>query len=211
MSNEESTAGESNTEAAAGKKAKPEVIKVKMSDDREVSFAGKKRMLKTSLVPGVDGYEGPLGVRFDFRNGDHFTFHIPHSLIPKFAAHGAEQKLGDQGAGYKENELDDMILDIKDLAERLGSGDLDSWSKEREGGGGFAGTSILIRALSEFKNQPTEQVRAWLKDKTPDQKKAMRADKRLQPIVRRLEDEDAAKASHVDTDALFGELDAQAA
>lgn len=198
-------AEETNSEQASAS-AKTEVTKVRMNDGREVSFAGKKRMLKTSLIPGVDGYDGPLAVRFDFKNGEVIHFVIPDGLKDKFAAHGAEQKLGDQGAGYKDNELDDMILDIQDLADRLSSGNPDAWAKERVGGGGFAGTSVLARALAEFRGAPLEAIKAFLKGKTPEQKKAMRADKRLQPIVRRLEEEDAAKAAHVDTDSLFDEL-----
>ena len=50
----------------ATKKAKVEVVSVKMDDNRIVDFPGKRRIQKEGLV----GPNGELAVRFDFRNGE---------------------------------------------------------------------------------------------------------------------------------------------
>ena len=65
---------------------------VTMTDGRIVDFPGKRKLLKTSEVTA----EGSVQVRLDFRNGQTRLFTVPGNLLTKFAAHGAEQKLGDE-------------------------------------------------------------------------------------------------------------------
>lgn len=188
--------------AGAGAKASS-VEKVKIGD-REVDFVGKRKMLKESLFP-----EGQLPiVRLDFRNGESRSFQIPEELLYRFAAHGAEQKLGDETAG--ETDVDDMVLAVDDLISRLSKRGEDGsfqgeWNTKREGGG-MSGTSVLIKALVEKTQKTTEQITAWLKDKTPAQKAALRAEATIKPIIERLEAEKLAKAEKVDTNALLGTL-----
>lgn len=184
---------------------KREVAKVSMTDGSTVEFVGKRKMLKTPLTPGVDGYEGAPAVRFDFKNGNVFLFELPDALVSRFATHGASQKIGDETAG--EDDVDDMQLAVEDIAERLSKGE---WSKEREGGG-FGGTSILIQAMVEYSSKPIEVIRAFLKPKTKVEKDALRNSAKLKPIVDRLEAEKASKAAHVDTDKLFDDLDSATA
>lgn len=186
---------ETATPAAAAPAAAAEVVK--MEDGREVTFAGKKRMIKTSTI---DEAAQAVSVRFDFRNGKVLNFTVPPSLLLKFAAHGAEQKIGDETAG--ETDVDDAHLAVKDLVERLDKGE---WNVARAAGG-FAGTSVLLRALVEFSGKSTEDIAAFLKGKSPAEKQAMRASPQLQPIVQKLEAEKAAKATKVDVGALFGAL-----
>lgn len=183
--------------APAGKpaKAKPEVAEVQMEDGRKVDFVGKRKMLKDPIVDG-----DRVGVRLDFRNGSVREFIIPHQLRDQFAAHGAAQKLGDETAG--EDDIDDMILAVDDLIDRLSKGE---WKIAREGGG-MAGTSVLLKALVEHTNKPVEDLKAWLKGKTQQEKLALRNSKAIKPIVERIEAEKAASGSKVDTEALLGEL-----
>lgn len=182
-----------------------EITSVKMDDGRVVDFAGKRRMLKESFI----GEDGAISVRLDFRNGETRTFALPQGLIAKFAAHGAEQKLGDEVAGLKkadgsEADIEDIVLTIDDLVERLQAGE---WNIKRESNG-MAGTSVLLRALVELYGKPVEAIRAFLKDKSAAEKTALRANPKVKPIVERLEAEKASKKGSVDTDALLGELDA---
>lgn len=180
-----------------------EVDKVQLTDGRTVEFVGKRKMLKESKIPGEDGYDGPLAVQFDFKNGNTVLFAVPEALMNHFAAHGAAQKIGDETAG--EDDVDDMQLAVESIIERLSNG---QWSKEREGGG-FGGTSVLIQALQlAWPAKTLEDIRAWLKPKTKAEKDALRASSRLKPIVDKLEAEKAAKTAHIDTDALFNDLDA---
>jgi hypothetical protein len=189
-----------------------------MEDGREVEFAGAanapraRRMLKESIFDTTGVW---VGTRFDFRHGQSFTFD-PAKLPAKFsdgtealgvlAAHGIEQKLGDETAGNKTGS-EDMYLDVEALAERLYAGE---WTKERVAGDSMAGTSILLKALIEQTQKPVEALKAWLKTKTKDEKDAMRNSPKspLKPIIERLEAERLAKAAHVDVEAQFAELDA---
>lgn len=190
---------------------------IDMKDGRKVEFTGApgspraRRMLKESLYDDTGSW---VGTRFDFRHGETYLFD-PARLPEKFsdgtraidtlAAHGAEQKLGDETAGIKTGP-EDMFLEVEALAERLYAGD---WRKVSEGGG-MGGTSILLQALVEQTGKPIEALKTWLKTKSRDEKEAMRSHPQspLKPIVERLEAERVAKAGHVDVAAQFAELDA---
>ena len=183
---------------AKAPKAKPEVTKVKMQDGREVEFAGKRKMLKESIFPEGSNPQ----VRLDFENGKSILFTLPDSLLAKFAAHGAEQKLGDETAGTQ--DPDDMFNDVEELVGRLNNGE---WSVGRQGSG-FAGISTLTLALVEVTGKDEAAVKAWLKDKKPAEKAALKNSAKVKPVYDRLEAEKQAKSAHVDTDALLGSLSA---
>lgn len=188
------------TEAKTGKK-ETKITTVKMDDGRVVDFPGKRRMQKESMVLP----DGTLTVRLDFVNGETRTLTLADSLMAKFATHGAEQKLGDEIAGVK--DIDDAVLAIDDLMERLHAGE---WTQVRDSSG-LAGASILVKALVEAKNTTVDKVKAFLKDKSNAQKLALRNNASIKPIVDRLEAEKAAKAgkeaSKEDSGALLEELD----
>lgn len=185
-------------------KAAPE--KVTMKDGRTVEFAGKRKLLKESQFP--EG-QSPLVV-LDFRNGETRSFSIPSEFLYRFAAHGAEQKLGDETAGLE--DVDDMVLAIDELIERLSKRNAETgafegeWSTKREGSG-LGGTSILLKALVEKSGKTVDAVKAFLKTKTPADKLALRNSAALKPIIERLESEKLSKAAKVDTDKLLGELE----
>lgn len=183
-----------------GKAAKPkaEVTTVKMEDGREVGFAGKRKLLKESLFPEGSNPQ----VRLDFSNGKTILFTLPTALLPKFAAHGAEQKLGDETAGT--SDVDDMYADVTELVGRLNDGE---WSSGRQGSG-FSGIALLIKALVEVTQKTEDQVKAWIKDKKPAEKAALKNSAKVKPIYDRLEAEKAAMSPGVDTDKLLGDLTA---
>lgn len=187
--------GESSEANAAAKKQKAEVELVTLSDGTTAEFAGKRKMLKSSIIDG-----DKISVRLDFRNAETRTFVLPQELIARFAAHGAEQKLGDETAG--ENDVDDMVLAIDNLIDRLNKGE---WSIQRQSGG-MSGTSVLLQALVEFSGREKEQVKTFLSNKTPAEKRAMRADPKIKPIVDRIESEKASKESKIDTESLLASL-----
>lgn len=191
------------TEAAT--KSGPVIETVKMQDGRVVEFAGKRKLLKESTITP----EGVCTVRLDWRNGETRLFTIPETMVKKFACHGAEQKLGDEIAGLKDDkgqdaDIDDCVLTVDELIDRLYAGE---WGTKRDGNG-MAGTSILLRALIEMQPaKPAEEIRTWLKGKTHAEKTALRANPKVKPIVDRLEaDKASKKSSNVDTDALLNEL-----
>lgn len=187
--------------AGAGKAPPPAAEVVEFADGRKVEFAGKKKMLKESEIPEYDVAvlaSVPMpSVRFDFRNGETRTFVIPAGLLLRFATHGAEQKIGDETAG--ETDLDDMVLAVDALIERLNTGE---WNARREGGG-MSGTSVLLKAMVEVTGKPLEAIKAFLKDRTQAEKIALRNAPKFKVVVQRMEEEKAAKASKVDTDSLL--------
>lgn len=170
---------------------------VKMSDGREVSFAGKRKAIKSS-----DFVDGAVQVRIDFRNGTSRVYTIPAELTGRAACHGGEQKYGDSYAGV--DDIEDMIAACDQVQENVSKGD---WTSRVEGSG-IAGTSVLARALVELTGKTMDAVKEFLKSKTQADKMALRQSSKLKPIIERLEAEKVAKASKVDTGALFAELGA---
>lgn len=216
---DQATANGAATAEAAKKPAREfEAVTMQDGTGRVVEFAGApgaaraRRMLKESLFDEAGNW---VSTRFDFRHGQSFVFD-PTKLPPKFtdgtsslgtlAAHGIEQKLGDETAGNKTGS-EDMYLDVEALAERLYTGE---WAKERVAGDSMAGTSILLQALVEQTGKPVDALKAWLKPKSRDEKEAMRSHPQspLKPIVERLEAERLAKVGNIDIAAQFAELDA---
>ena len=183
-----------------------QVETVTMQDGRTVEFAGKRRMLKEIVVNG-----DAVAVRFDFRNGNTFTAGVPKQHLLYAAGHGYAQKLGDTVAGMKDDHgnpasEDDMQLEVEGLAERLEKGD---WNAVREGGG-FAGLSILAKALFEHftnigKPQTKEEIKAKLADKPKEHKDALRKSKALAPIIARLEAERDARKQKIDPEVALAE------
>lgn len=183
----------SQTQADGASTPESSVETVVMNDQRKVEFAGKRRMLKESLFDT----NGHPSIRIDFRNGETRVFRVPETLLLKFAAHGAEQKIGDAAAGEK--DVDDMVMAIDSIIERLEKGE---WTVQREGGG-FAGASTLARALAELSGKPLEEVKTKVKGMSKEEKALLRGHAKVQPIIARLEAEKAAKTAHVDPDALL--------
>ena len=192
-------AGSDTGGTGTSKKKEPVINTVTMNDGRVVDFVGKRRLLKESFMT-----DGRVQVRLDFVNGETRTFTLPDSLMEKFAAHGAEQKLGDEIAGVE--DVEDAVLAIDELIDRLYNGE---WGVARDKSG-LAGASILLRALVETSGKSVEEIKSFLKDKTPAQKAALRNNAKIKPVVDRLEAEKAAKtqkkAGSIDTDALLGGL-----
>lgn len=178
-------------------KPETQVETVTMTDGRIVEFAGKRKMLKESYTTP----EGKVAVRLDFRNGETRLFTVPDALLLKFAAHGAEQKLGDEIAGL--NDIEDCVLAIDELIDRLYNGE---WGVKREANG-MAGTSVLVRALVEYTGKPVEAIKQFLAGKSHAEKVALRNNPKIKPIIERIEAEKASKKANVDTDAMLGELE----
>lgn len=189
------------TKTAAAAKAPKVEQDIKMTDGRIVTFAGKRRMLKESSIAD----DGTVSVRFDFVNGETRTFVVPPAMIAKFAAHGAEQKIGDETAG--EEDVEDMILAVDDVCARLGKGE---WSARAEGGG-MKGMSVLLKALIEFTRKTPDEAKTFLAGRTQKEKLALREHPPIKAIITRIESEKANKGPAVDVGGLLAGLDAPAA
>jgi hypothetical protein len=174
---------------------------VSMDDGEVVKFPGKRQLLKSSSFEA----DGTIVTRFDFRNGEVRTFRLEAGaeLLARFAAHGIEQKIGDEVAGL--DDIEDKILAIDGIMERLQAGD---WSATRESSG-LAGTSVLARALIQVTGKTPAQVKEFLKGKSNAEKLALRQNAKIAPVVQELEAKKKRKEKEaVDTDGMLEELDA---
>lgn len=173
-----------NDEVKVPAKKTTEYLEVAMTDGRKVSFAGKRKVVKETVLDEskivVEGdvmqvQAGAISIRMDFRNGETRLMPLPLSLLARFAGHGAEQKYGDELATTADKPLteEDMVLAIcqatgKDLAtvkaylqKKL---DADEGLTRRALYDSFrvAGTKtgIIIKALEEAKLAKTAKVDA---------------------------------------------------
>lgn len=199
-------------------KSKTEVLTVAMTDGRSVTFAGKRKINKETLIDESrivqDGdviqlQSGAVSIRMDFRNGQTRTIAIPLALLARFAGHGAEQKFGDELASPADKPLseDDMVLAIDDLNSQIQAG---KWGKGRaSGGGGVSGASVVVQAIMEATGKDLETVKAYLQkklDADPELSRRALYDSFRAPgtktgaIIKRLEEAKAAKAVKIDAD-----------
>lgn len=195
------------------KKKETTYTPVDMGGGRVVQFPGDQKVKKNVLFE-----EGiAVGVQFDFRNGETrqlMLTDLDEKTGRYSACHGLLQKVGDEWSGVK--EVEDMVLEGDKIIERLKAGE---WAVEREAGDSMAGASVVIRALMEATSKTQEQIKAFLDKKIEDAKangqkltrQALYASFRnpsskVGQIIRRIEEEKAAKASAVDADATLGEL-----
>lgn len=186
------------------KKPKTEVESVLMTDARVVDFPGKKILQKESFVAA----DGTISVRLDFRNGETRTVKLRNDMLSKYAAHGAEQKLGDEIAGVKKDDgsdadIEDKVLVMDALIKRLDDGE---WTTARDSSG-MAGTSVLLRAIVEVTGKSADAIKAYLATKTQAQKIALRNSDKFRDAVAAIEAAKAKSKKPVDISKDLEELD----
>lgn len=209
----------SETQATPEAKApKKETVyeKVTMTDGRVVEFAGTRQTDKTILT---DEAGTPVGVRFDFRNGETRSLllsELSPGLLAYAAGHGVSQKAGDEYSGVK--EIDDIVLAVDEIFTRLRAGE---WGVARGASDSTAGASIVIKAIMEATSKDMATVKAFLQGKLDKAKAAGEKLSRQElynsfrnpatktgAIIKRLEEEKLAKSTKVNAGDLLGELEA---
>lgn len=215
---------ENNTAAATPARPKTEYLEVTMEDGRKVSFAGKRKLNKETLIDDskivIEGdvmqiQAGAVSIRMDFRNGATRTFPVPLGMLAKFAGHGAEQKYGDELASPASNPLseEDMVLAVEDLDKEIQAG---NWGKGRAaGGGGVSGASVVVQAIMEATGKDLATVKDYLDKKIASTEGLTRralydsfrvAGTKTGIIIKRIEDEKLAKTAKVDADAALADI-----
>lgn len=206
----------SETATATEKVAKPktEYTDIVMEDGRTVKFPGTRQVDKTVLV---DEEAGSVAVRFDFRNGKTRAIgskELSNLTVLTAIGHGLSQKVGDEWSGVK--EIEDIVLTCDEIMDRLRKGE---WAVVGEKGDSMAGASIVIQAIVEASGKTIDQVKAFLQGKLDAAKakgeKLSRQElyasfrnptSKTGQIIRRLEEEKAAKNSKVNSDDLLAEI-----
>ena len=213
-----------NDEVKTSKVAKTEYTEVTMSDGRKVSFAGKRKVMKETVLDEgqivVDGQlvqfgPGAVSIRMDFRNGETRLIPLPIAFLARFAGHGGEQKFGDELATTADKPLseDDMVIAIDDLNAQIQSG---KWGVGRAtGAGGVSGASLVVQAICEATGKDVATVKAYLQKKLDADPELSRralydsfrvAGTKTGVIIKRLEDAKLAKNAKVDADAELADI-----
>ena len=213
-----------NDEVKVPKKT-TEYQEVTMTDGRKVNFAGKRKVVKETVLDEskivVEGdvmqvQAGAISLRMDFRNGETRLMPLPLSLLARFAGHGAEQKFGDELATTADKPLteEDMVLAIDDLNSQIQSG---KWGAGRasSGGGGVSGASIVVQAICQATGKDLATVKAYLQKKLDADEGLTRralydsfrvAGTKTGIIIKALEEAKLAKTAKVDADEALGEI-----
>jgi hypothetical protein len=206
------------------KVSKTEYTAVTMTDGRVVQFAGKRKVMKETVLDEskvtVEGElaqfgAGAVSVRMDFRNGETRLIPLPLSLLARFAGHGGEQKFGDELATTADKPLseEDMVIAIDDLNSQIQKG---QWGAGRaSGGGGVSGASIVVQAICEATGKDVATVKAYLQKKLDADPELSRralydsfrvAGTKTGVIIKRMEEAKLAKTAKVDADAELADI-----
>lgn len=177
------------------KKVRPKelVETVTMEDGKIVDFVGKRRMIKSHTI-----VDGKVTCRFDFRNGKTVFFTIPEELMLRFAAHGAEQKIGDDTSGL--TDVEDCLEAVNSIVDRIY--ETKQWNQARVASATFLGVSNLAKAVCAVTGKPLVEVQAFLRTKTPKEKAALRINPRVMAELQKLQE----GTPQVDTEALLSSL-----
>lgn len=214
-----------NDEVKVPAKKTTEYLEVAMTDGRKVSFAGKRKVVKETVLDEskivVEGdvmqvQAGAISIRMDFRNGETRLMPLPLSLLARFTGHGAEQKYGDELATTADKPLteEDMVLAIDDLNAQIQAG---KWGAGRasSGGGGVSGASIVVQAICQATGKDLATVKAYLQKKLDADEGLTRralydsfrvAGTKTGIIIKALEEAKLAKTAKVDADEALGEI-----
>lgn len=160
----------------------------------EVRFGKNDKILKIPTGPT----EAPTGILFLGRDGTHFHADLtryPDKIKWILEFHGAKQKLGDEYADL--DSVEDSLEAVRELDERLASG---RWTAERTG---FAGMSLLLRAIMEVFGLDETAAREFLKPLSNQEKAGLKQSPELKPVIDRMESE---RAKQVDVGGLIGKL-----
>lgn len=139
-----------------------------------------------------------IAVRLDFRSGATRTYPLNPDLANQFVSQGALTKYGAALANESADTVAKWPEATDKLHERLSAG---QWAVARGNGQAASKTAgVLALALVEFTGNSLEDIRAGLKAMSGIDRKALAQDKRIRPIIERLEQE---RATPVDTDSLL--------
>lgn len=162
---------------------------VQMEDGSTKNFPPKWKAIKESK-----SHNGGIDVTIYFVDGRVRKYHAPASVVHAAAASGVEHKFAAAYTGAE--NVDDMIEACEALQANLTKGDFTT----RVEGQGFAGASVLMRALMEYSGKTREQVEAALAGYPQALKMQMRSSTKpnaagitLKSIVDRIETERAQK------------------
>jgi hypothetical protein len=117
---------------------------------------------KVATKRTVEKNGAPVGIAFDFQNGDNLEIlidNLPEHLIPHLVVHGLGQKIGDSYAGVK-GDVNAAIQNAQAVIDQLLAGE---WNAKRQGSGGII-IDVLLRMNPDFQDDRTA-AQAWLNER----------------------------------------------
>ncbi len=137
-----------------------------------------------------------------------FLSELSPAMIDQAALHGLKQKICDAAAIGRDPETGQSATIARKFAasrevfERITGG---LWNKQAAGGGNNGG--ILLRALYRLYEgkKDLETLRAFLADKTTQEKNALKLNKRIAPIIEAILLE--GNSEDIDSDSMLDELE----
>jgi hypothetical protein len=173
----------------------------------------KANSVITHEVIEVDG--GAIGVKFKVKDAGEVELDLTKVSAAnqrRAMVHGFVQRVSDRAAISRDTKTGasaspaEKLEAMQELVEHLNSG-AESWSMGREGGGGASlDVALLVSALCEvYSEKPRDEVQAWVRKRTREERAALMGGEKLKPIVDRLRLE---QSKGVDAEALLGELSA---
>lgn len=189
-------------------KAPAHVVKLpQFGKDAEARFGKTDQIAKLALANDDSTETGwkllsrleevPTAVLYVGRDGKTFTqdfTRYPDNVKGILLFHGTKQKTGDE---YANLDADDAWEAIREMDERLAEG---KFYAERQG---FAGISVLMRAIMKVFQLSEDQAREFLKPLSAKEKQALRASDELKATIAELE---AERGKGVDTKKLLEKL-----
>lgn len=172
----------------------------------------KRNATITAVIVTNETDGRPCALHLKFANGKELSIaasQLTNCIMEYAVWHGLKQKLADAAAISRNPEtgraasVEDKFQAVKTVYDRLLSG---QWNATREGGGNAGG--LLLQALARMYagRKTTEELKAFLADKTDAEKTALRKNPRVAGIIEDIRAEQG-KAASIDTDGLLGELE----
>lgn len=124
-------------------------------------------------------------IALEYADGTKATVEVPLGVFQEAAATGALYKLGQLSSG--EEDLETLKTSVMELVTQWHAGE---WRQRAEGG---SGTSIIQKAIMEYRGKTANEARDFLATKTMEEKVAIKRIPALAVIVARLEAEEAAR------------------
>lgn len=182
-------------------------VSVSAQDGNQYVFSDRQKVKKLSEVT-----PDSIVTKFVFRNGQvrqHVTPLGDASKVSQLAAHGADQKFGDEFSGL--DDPDDCVMAFEKLSQRLANGE---WSEKRQSDG-LAGTSLLLRAVVQVTGQSPDQVKALLDSLPGEDKKALKRQSEVASAIAAIQSardsKAAAKGKLPDANAVLAKIKGVAA
>lgn len=166
--------------------------------DIEVKFGKTDKIVKLAFPFGSDC---PTGILFVGRSGRTYLADFsryPGAIQGVMVFHGTKQKLGDEYADL--DSEDDCFEAMIELDGRLTEG---KWTAERQG---FAGISVLMKAVMKVYAISEEAAREFLKPLSKKEKDALRVCDELKGAIQEIEME---RGKGVDTASVLAKLKAK--